>query len=357
MSSGLAEVQVNLFPNAYNPVPKATITLAEAIKAIRGGRYQRQVCEVRQVLAAQGKRAYNKAKSNLPAFTFTGTFSPSRANKHLQQHSGIVVGDMDHVGDMTAAKRDISSDPHTVFAFNSPSATALKFGVLVPVVADNAGYKYSWQAVSTEYERLYGGQWDPSGKDVQRLSYASHDPDAYWNPEAEVFKLHPPPIQEPPRPTSLRPSTTTRTSDHSDDYAVRAIQTAVQMIHTAVVGTRHHTRLRAARLLGGYIAGGMLNYDQAYTVLEHALNGHTDDMAAALRTVKDGLAYGQAHPITLEALAAEQRTWLEAHRSLSHGGQSRRQLNSANGDDQGLIRLPLRPYAPYRGPRKGAWHA
>jgi hypothetical protein len=30
--------------------------------------------------------------------------------------------------------------------------------------------------------------------------------------------------------------------------------------------------------------------------------------------------------------------------------------HSANCDEQGLIVLPLRPYAPYRGPRKGAWH-
>jgi VirE N-terminal domain len=330
MPNGLPEVQVNLFPNAFTPVPNATMTLVEAIKAIRGGRYQRQVCAVRQVLVAQGKRAYNKAKGNLPAFTFTGTFNPSRANKHLEQHSGIVVGDMDHVGDVTAAKRDISSDPRTVFAFISPSATALKFGVLVLVVADNTGYRHSWQVVSTEYEQLYGGQWDASGKDVQRLSYVSHDPDAYWNPEAEVFKVPPPPILESRQPTSLQPSATTHISERSDDHAVRAIKTAVQMIQTAVLGTRHHTRLRAARLLGGYIAGGMLNYDQAYTVLEHALNGHTDDMAAALRTVKDGLLYGQAHSITIEALEAERQAWLEAHRPTPHNWHPRQHLNSAN---------------------------
>jgi hypothetical protein len=332
--SGLPEVQVNLFPNAHNPVPYATMTLAEAIKAIRGGRYQRQICEVRHVLAAQGKRAYNKAKGNLPAFTFTGTFSPSRANKHLQQHSGIVVGDMDHVGDVTAAKRDISSDPHTVFAFNSPSATALKFGVLVAVVADNTSYKRSWQVVSTEYERLYGGQWDPSGKDVQRLSYVSHDPDAYWNPEAEVFKVPAPPIQESPPPRSLQSSATMHIIDRGDEYAVRAIKTAVQMIQAAALGTRHHTRLKASRLLGGFVAGGLISYDQAYNVLEQALIGHTDDMAAALRTVRDGLAHGHAHPITLAALEAERQAWIDAHVSTSHNGQPRQHLNSAKGGGQ-----------------------
>jgi hypothetical protein len=158
---------------------------------------------------------------------------------------------------------------------------------------------------------------------VQRLSYASYDPDAYWNPEADVFKVPAPPIQELRQPTSMQPLTTTPIIDRRDDHAVCAIKAAVQMIQTAVLGARHHTRLRAARLLGGYIAGGMLNYDQAYTLLAHALNGHTDDMAAALRTVKDGLAYGQAYPITLEALEAERQSWLDHRRYADRLNRSR----------------------------------
>ena len=48
------------------------------------------------MLAGQGKRAYNKAKANLPAFTFTGTFTPSRLNPTCSA-SGIMHGDLDHV--------------------------------------------------------------------------------------------------------------------------------------------------------------------------------------------------------------------------------------------------------------------
>jgi hypothetical protein len=73
------------------------------------------------------------------------------------------------------------------------------------------------------------------------------------------------------------------------------------MIETAELGMRHHTRLKAARLLGGYVASGLLSEDQAYGALAHALVGHTDDRERALKTVVDGLKYGQAHPITLEA--------------------------------------------------------
>jgi hypothetical protein len=41
--------------------------------------------------------------------------------------------------------------------------------------------------------------------------------------------------------------------------------------------------------------------------------GHTDDLERALKTVEDGLAYGQAHPITLAELKAERQAWLDQH--------------------------------------------
>jgi hypothetical protein len=151
----LADAHVNLFANAYKPVPVATLMLAEAIEAICGGRYQREVCEVRQVLAAKGKRTYNKAKATIPAFTFAGTFSPSRANEHLQQHAGIAHGDMDYVEDIASAKRRICSDPRTAYAFDSPGGQGLKVGVRVLIIADDAAYKHVWRIVSAEYERLY----------------------------------------------------------------------------------------------------------------------------------------------------------------------------------------------------------
>ncbi len=333
-TNSLAAAKVSLFRNSFNSTPARTVTLAHALQMIHTGAYRRQVTHVHQVLARDGKLAYDRAKAHLPAFTFCGVFAPKRGLAHLKQHSGIIHGDLDHLPDVKAAKRTICSDPRTVYAFVSPSVEGLKIGVRGPVVADGDEYEYAWRVVSAEYLRLRGIAWDQTGKDVSRLCFVSWDPEAYWNPDAAGFELPPAPIRESPASTSLLPSTATHTNDHSDDHAVRAIKTAVQMIQAAVLGTRHHTRLKASRLLGGFVAGGLLSYDQAYTVLERALNGHTDDMAAALRTVKDGLAYGHAHPITLEALEAERQAWLDAHVSTSHNGQPRQHTASAKSSGQ-----------------------
>ena len=119
------------------------------------------------------------------------------------------------------------------------------------------------------------------------------------------------------------------------------------MIEAAELGTQHHTRLKAARLLGGYIGGGLLSYEQAYTVLAQALVGHTNDLERSLKTVKDGLAYGAAHPITLEALEAERQAWLEAHHSPARQGHA----PPVSDPWEGRPTLSIRPYTGYRGQR------
>jgi hypothetical protein len=66
----LADAQVNLFPSSSRSIADQILTLVQALEAIRTGLYQAQVRTVRQVLARDGKRAYDRAKANLPAFTF-----------------------------------------------------------------------------------------------------------------------------------------------------------------------------------------------------------------------------------------------------------------------------------------------
>jgi VirE N-terminal domain len=348
----LPDAPVNRFRHSFESTPIETLTLVQALETIRTGRYQAEVRVVRAVLARAGKAAYDKAKARLAAFTFGGTFAPSRGNAHLQQHTGIVHGDLDHLSDVAAVKQAICRDPCTVYAFVSPSGGGLKLGVHVPVVADPAGYQHAWYTVSTAYERRYGGRWDPSGKDISRLCYVSHDLDLFWNPAAEMFDVPPAPIPEP-RPPQRSVS---RQGHASQGYAARAIDTAVQMIQAAARGTRHHARLRAARLLGGYVAGGMLSEEHAYGMLAQALVGYTEDLPRALKTVQDGLRYGQANPITLNDLEAERQKWIQAHPlSLPQSHHQPSAPPKSNPWD-GIITLPLRPFARRRGINiQGRW--
>ena len=135
----LPDAPVNRFRNSFDSTPIETLTLVQALETIRTGHYHSELRLVRAILVHRGKAAYDKAKAQLSAFTFGGVFAPSRRNAHLQQHSGIVHGDLDHLSDVAAVKQAICRDPGTVYAFVSTSGGGLKLGVHVPVVADTAG--------------------------------------------------------------------------------------------------------------------------------------------------------------------------------------------------------------------------
>jgi hypothetical protein len=299
---------------------------------------------LRRLLARSGKRQYDRAKAYLPAVTFGGTFTPSRGNANLQHHSGLLQVDMDQLSDVTAIKCALSADPHVAYVFISPSAMGLKAGVRIPMVHDDSGYKHAWHSVKAEYEQRYGVSWDASGKDVGRLCYMSYDPGLHWNPAAEIFDVPPLPDPSPPQDVPLQPSNGKRSHDNRD-YGERAVKTAVEMIRSASLGTRHHSRLRASRLLGGYVAGGLLSEEEAYAALTRALAGYTEDLPRALKTVEDGLNYGQAHPITLEALEAEREDWIRQY----HNSHPRQQRTPPDDPWEGTTTLWLKPYLGYRG--------
>ena len=112
----LAHAHVNLFTDAFHSTPVETLTLSDALKAIRSETYCAAVRRLRAILASNGKPAYNRDKPYLPAYTFTGTFVPSRATAHLQQHSGIVHGDLDGLDEvgLDETRAMLIHDPRTV---------------------------------------------------------------------------------------------------------------------------------------------------------------------------------------------------------------------------------------------------
>jgi BT4734-like, N-terminal domain len=290
---------ISLFANARNPNPVGELSLAEALARIHDGTYQQAIAAARQILHAQGRKAYTKAKNALPAVTFGGTFS-YRKNNRLIAHSGLVHGDLDHLADVEATKHQLTADPHVIYCFISPSGDGLKIGISVPTVPDDAAYKVAWQHVADYCKQRYQVTWDPSGKDIARLCFVSWDPALYVALDATPFAV----------------------SDRREWYAEQAIQTAVQIIDTSTPGHRHEARLKASNLLGGYIAGGFLIYDMAYAVLEAAVHRNTDDVERSMKTIADGLSNGQRRPFSLSQLEAERAAWWASRSSNGQGPDS-----------------------------------
>jgi hypothetical protein len=304
--------EISFFHGATNVTPAKVVTIDTALEAIRTGAYRPVIERLRQLRTTRGEHAYKTAKTRLDAVTFCGTFAPTRAKSNLVQHSGLVHGDLDHLPDVQAVKQALCADPHTAYCFLSPGGDGLRLGVRVAPVADDVAYKHAWQAVANDYLAQYGVRWDGSGTDICRLCFVSWDADLYNNTTAQAFPVlpMPPPM---PCPTVLPSHGPAVPRDRRAFYARQALDTATNMLDGSPLGFRHFWRRKAAYLLGGYVAGGLLSYDEAYAALDAAVARNSAHPKRSMKTIAACLAAGMQAAIRLEELERQRREWRAVH--------------------------------------------
>jgi len=311
---------VSVFRGSTDVNPVETVPLAHVLQQIRTGGHRRYVKQLRHTLATQGEDTYDIAKRRSIAFTPAGTFT-ARNSASLAVPSGCLNLDLDDLTNLDHARATIGADPHLVYMFISPSGHGLKLGMQVSGYTDAATYRHAWLAVERYLVQTYPAlavNNDSNCKDVSRLCYMSWDPHCYSNPAAVPFLV--PPVQ-PPAPRPLRRSrNVTWPTDRRQRYADQAIATAIKILDASVArtstsnGTRDRQRLKASRLLGGYIAGGVLTEGEAKAGITAAVERNTDKLHRAWRVIERGLRYGEAVPITLDQLEADYQWWLDAYK-------------------------------------------
>jgi hypothetical protein len=197
-----------------------------------------------------------------------------------------------------------------LYLFVSPSGDGLKIGLAVSGYTDADTYRHAWLAVERYLVATYPDlavSNDRACKDVARLCYMSWDADLFCNPEAMPFPV--PPLPPPtPTPTQRQPRTAVP-PDRRQRYAQQALATAIKLLDASADGIRDQQRLKASRLLGGYIAGGVLSEAEAKDGIAAAVERNTTKLQRAWRVVERGLQYGEATPITLDQLEAEYEQW------------------------------------------------
>ena len=266
---------VSVFRGTRNTAPVETLPVSAVLTRIQDGTYEHYVTHLRQLLSTKGKAAYDLAKQRSIGFTPAGVFA-GRANAKLTTASGLLNFDFDHLPALTEAKARLTEDPCIVYAFISPSGDGLKVAVWAEGIVDDRTYKHAWSTVLEYFESTYPDLAvanDAHCKDIARLCYTSLIPRGLRNPDPQHYAV--PPYQAPaPKPAKKKASTAADLpADRWERYARQALDTAVQMIDASIsptpssTGTRHETRLKAARLLGGYVAGGILTYGEAWAAL------------------------------------------------------------------------------------------
>jgi hypothetical protein len=305
---------VSLFCGSTTTTPVERLPLATVLQHIQEGKYRRFVEQLRRTRATQGEEAYDHAKRRSIAFTPAGTFT-ARNNTSLETPSQCLNLDMDDMTDLDHARGLLGADPYLLYMFISPSGVGLKLGIHVSSYTDAASYRHTWLAVEPYLVETYPDlavNNDRACKDVSRLCYMSWDPDLSSNPGAVPFPV--PPEALPVSKAIQRPPSAPLPADRRQRYAQQAIETAIKLLDASVDGIRDQQRLKASRLLGGYIAGGVLSEAEAKEGIAAAVERNTTKLQRAWRVIDRGLRYGEAAPIYLADLEADYKRWGETHK-------------------------------------------
>jgi hypothetical protein len=275
-------MKVSIF-NDYKSAGKQ-VDIAYVFEKIRnGGPFQPTIEQIRE-LNKTNEDAANDLKKTLPGVTFCGTFNERQAKK-LIQSSGLAILDFDSVEDLVGLRNELMADSYVYSMFTSPRGNGLKALIKIPQVRDDAEFKTYFFALQAKYTNA-----DPSGKDISRFCFISHDPDLYINDLSQTWTER---IEQGTKGTSTTPGVSYVKTDF------KKISIGVQMIDRAEVGNRNTTILKAGRLMGGFISAGEVNELDVLDIFERAIsNKDPHSERENFNTFRRGLEHGKLEPIT-----------------------------------------------------------
>ena len=267
---------VSLFRDIFEKKNPVNRDVSFVLKLIKEGKYKNRIHQLRNT---PEKADRDRIKQSLVSICFCGTFK-ERFDNQMIQHSGLAILDFDHIEKLQELKDEICKDPYTFAAFISPSGDGLKVLVKIPPEKENHAEYYV--GLMNKYPSL-----DSTSRNLSRVCFMSYDPELYHNPNSKVFT----------EKGEIKIVKEQRIIDaQRTDYA--KINIAADMIRMSTDGNKHHNLIRAARLIGGFVAGGLVEEHEAVRVLENEINQKKiTNFKSACKTIQDGIEYGKKTPI------------------------------------------------------------
>ena len=136
--------------------------------------------------APKAEKSAKKVQS-FPALTFAGTFTGTGTAKDINNMSGLIVLDIDHISDITKVRQTIELDKFTYLVFTSPSNDGLKVVIKHNLTNPNE-WKYLYNSLELYYQKTFGIDTDKSGKDISRMCFLPFIDNLYINDNSEVWQ-------------------------------------------------------------------------------------------------------------------------------------------------------------------------
>lgn len=258
--------KVTIFKNILQTTGGDDFYLDDILSAIKNGHWKTKIDQLRTISDKSQRSDFKK--NELPYFTGSGTFE-KRSNSSITEHNGRLILDFDAIDDIETAKSLICADPFVEYCFVSASGN----GLAVIIKIDASKHDESFEAAKKYFENKYQYKIDPL-RDVSRARFVSYDPDLYHNPSSRVFFIQ-------------------KTTTEKIFNVIRS------MISKATDGEKHNVVLKAARLSGGFIAGGILDEYEIENFIINEITNAGFRTSVHLQTIKDGINNGKLSPLQI----------------------------------------------------------
>lgn len=148
-----------------------------------------------QAIKVLDMQQYRKLKTGLP-YIVCAQFQPKIRRKENFLFTERFIVDLDHLQaadlDIITLKNQLKQDPRVELMFTSPSGDGLKvFFCLSEKISDSAYYAIFYKSFCLKLAAQYQLEAviDTKTNDVTRCCFASHDTEAYYNPNPEKIEV------------------------------------------------------------------------------------------------------------------------------------------------------------------------
>lgn len=296
------------------------VDLYETLESFKSGLYSQVVRKIRE---ERGKKERDAMKQQmLRAFTFSCNFKDGghRKTENINEKLPFLCIDIDEKGliehlrmerlqneyySVVSLRDRVAAMKGCIFSAISVSGT----GMFAIFHVRNVDFLDSFYDIQRYFKNKYNIDTDAACKDYVRLRFATYDPDAHiCSPEAAGIYTVSTEYREYKKKVNADKARLSEKFIIQEDVepSEYALQRACAMIAKATVGERHFKILNASRLVGGYIASGVIEETHGRESLIRAVNDiEYDDAPDAIRAIDDGISHGKMSPIELNVITPD----------------------------------------------------
>lgn len=255
------------------------LPIEKVLQRIKDCKIQTKIDELRN---EPNEKRRGQLKKMLPCICFSGKFT-SRSDKTITEHSGYIILDFDKLDNAEEFKNNLKRFSFIYSAFISPSGNGVKAVAKIPAnIEKHRGY---YRGILKVFPEL-----DSTSINESRICFESVDSNLWINEQVEEFTDYVEETKKVKEPYQKKQSVRT-------DYS--KVNISLEMIRNSIDGGKHATLLKAAKLMGGYIATGYVEEHEALRLLEIEISHKgVDNIEQAKQTILDGIEYGKTEPIT-----------------------------------------------------------